>query len=203
MNQRDKAIMDSLSQFRVLHRDHIAQLHFMGVKHPVTQANAVLKRLRRDGHITVSTERRMYVYLTNPPAIKKDSSKLQHYLAMCDFFLECRKHDVPKRFTIEPKVGDKGTIEPDMFMIWQQAPFFVELQRSHYSDKVMAAKMARYEEYFHSDEWHKLDWQPQGRPPIFPRVWIVSDHQYNVTAPFRVVQTRTVEELITSVQNKR
>jgi hypothetical protein len=196
MNNRDKLILDSLSTFRVLHRDHIAQLHFANVKHPVTQANAVLKRLRRDGHVTCATDRRMYMYLLNPPQIKKDSSKLQHYLAMCDFYLECKKYDSPKRFTIEPKIGDKGTIEPDMFMIWQNAPFFVELQRSHYSDKVMQAKLSRYEEYFHSEEWHSLEWQPKDRAPIFPRVWIVSDHKYNAITPFKVVQTKSVEEFI-------
>lgn len=47
MNARDKAIVSDLVRFRCLSRDDIAELHFSNIKNPITQANMVLKRLRR------------------------------------------------------------------------------------------------------------------------------------------------------------
>lgn len=198
MNQRDKSIVEALKMFRVMTRDQIGAIFFTHCKQPVKEANAILKRLRRDGYITCSTERRMYMYMPIP-SIKKDSSKLNHYLALCDFYLECKKHDQPKRFTIEPKLGGKGMVEPDIFMIWMGAPFLVEIQRNVFSDKVMKEKMNRYEQYFYSDEWTKESWQPEGKK-VFPRVWMVTDHHYSVIAPFKVIQTKSVNEFIQSVK---
>jgi hypothetical protein len=43
-------------------------------------------------------------------------------------------------------------MEPDAFMRWKKGPFFVEIQRSVYSDKVMQEKVGRYEAYFMSNE---------------------------------------------------
>ncbi|MGR5899532.1 hypothetical protein ACT7C8_18005 [Bacillus cereus] len=33
---------------------------------------------------------------------------------------------------IEPKIGTKGTVEPDLFCIFRNTPFFIEVQRSVY-----------------------------------------------------------------------
>ncbi|UTW70235.1 hypothetical protein KHA80_06380 [Anaerobacillus sp. HL2] len=44
---------------------------------------------------------------------------------------------------IEPKYS-KGLMEPDIFMVFNKTPFFVEIQKNHYSN-VMAAKLQRYE----------------------------------------------------------
>ena len=47
----------------------------------------------------------------------------------------------PKVFEVEPKVGEKGTVEPDVFAIWRKAPFYIEVQRNIYSAKVFKAKL--------------------------------------------------------------
>ncbi|CAH0126607.1 hypothetical protein SRABI133_00106 [Peribacillus simplex] len=44
-------------------------------------------------------------------------------------------------------------MEPDIFMIWKRAPFFLEIQRSIYSEKVMNEKVNRYVSYYMSNEW--------------------------------------------------
>lgn len=195
MNLRDKAILQDLERFRVLSRDDIVELHFTGLKTPVTQANSVLKRLRRDGYIEANTDPRKYLYFTSPPPIKKDSAKIPHFLAIADFYRQLCRIEKPKQFEVEPKYG-KGNPEPDAFARWQKMPLFIEIQRKQYSKTEMDAKMKRYEDYYHSEEWHSLPWQPKERQPVFPRVWIVGEARYNVDVPFRVIQSKDVEEYI-------
>lgn len=199
MNQRDKAIIQDLTRFRVMSRDDVIDLHFGNVKHPVVQANMVLKRLRRDDHISCSKERRQYLYFPNP-SIKKDSAKINHFLAIVDFYKELGRVERPKVFEVEPKYG-KGQPEPDVFMIWQRAPFYVEIQRSVYSEKVMKEKIQRYEQYYYSDQWKLEAWQPEERK-VFPRLWILSETGYNIIAPFKCVQSKTVAEMIDIVSRR-
>ncbi|WP_339193107.1 replication-relaxation family protein [Paenibacillus sp. FSL W8-1287] len=187
MNVRDKAIVKDLERFRCLTRDDVAELHFSSVKNPVTQANMVLKRLRRDEVIACATDRRKYIYFPIP-SIKKDSAKIGHFLAIVDFYKQIRKAEAPRVFEVEPKVGGKGRPEPDVFCIWKGAPWFVEIQRSQFSDKVMQEKMNRYEQYYLSGEWEQEPWQPAGKK-LFPYVWIVGAGKYKTEGrPFRVFQ---------------
>lgn len=194
MRQRDKAILNDLNRFRVMSRDDIIDIHFAELKNPITSANLVLKRLRRDDHIEANLDRQPFLYFPSPSPIKKESAKIPHFLAIVDFYKQARKHGEPKVFTVEPKYG-KYFMEPDIFMLWKGAPFFVEIQRSIYSDKVMAEKFDRYERYFHSEEWKRETWQPQQKK-VFPYVWIISDNRYNIDRPFRVFQSRDVSELM-------
>jgi hypothetical protein len=198
MNARDKAIVKDLTRFRCMTRDDVAELHFSGVKHPTTQANMVLKRLRRDGHIEVSKDRRQYVYFPSPSTVKKDSSKLNHFLYIVDFYKQIAKVELPRIFEVEPKYG-KGNPEPDVFMIWQRTPFFVEIQRSVYSDKMMQEKLQRYERYYYSEAWKLEAWQPEDKK-VFPRLWIVTETQYNIEAPFKVAQSKSVDEFLVQIR---
>lgn len=198
MKQRDKEILNGLTKFRCLTRDHIAAMHFTGLKRPVTQANMVLKRLRRDGYVTCSTERRKYVYFPAPSTMKRDSAKIPHFLSIADFYTEICRQERPQVFEVEPKLGDKGGPEPDVFMIWFNSPFFVEIQRSIYSDKVMNEKLKRYELYYHKEEWHNFSWQP--RTPVFPRIWILSEIKYSAVVPFKLYQTKTIDEFLQLVR---
>ena len=191
MNARDKAIVKDLERFRCLTRDDVAELHFSNVKNPVTQANMVLKRLRRDDVIACATDRRKYIYFP-VPGIKKDSAKIGHFLAIVGFYKQIRKAEAPRVFEVEPKVGGKGRPEPDVFTIWKGAPWFVEIQRSQFSDKVMQEKMNRYEQYYLSGEWEQEPWQPAGKK-LFPYVWIIGAGagKYKTEGrPFRVFQDR-------------
>lgn len=193
MMPRDKLILSNLNRFRVMSRDDIADIHFSHTRHPVTQANLVLKRMRRDGYVEVSTERRKYLYFSSPSPIKKDSQKINHFLRFVEFYRSIRKIEEPRYMEIEPKYG-KGNPEPDLFILWMKAPAFVEIQRSVYSEKQIKEKMERYERYFYSDEWHSFSWQPKEKK-IFPRVWIIGEQRFNWEPPFKLVQTRTVEEI--------
>lgn len=200
MRQRDKAILDDLSRFRCMTRDDIAEIHFSTLKSPITSANIVLKRLRRDGYIEANTERQPYVYFPSPAPIKKDSSKINHYLAIVDFYKQSLKHDIPRQFKVEPKYG-KEYMEPDIFMIWQGAAFFVEIQRSIYSEKVMKDKLDRYEKYLYAEEWKKESWQPRDKK-IFPYIWIITETRYDTSnVPYKTFQTRNVEEFLMKLKN--
>ena len=167
---RDKAILSDLERFRAMTREQITQLHFTNVKHPVKESNAVLLRLKRDGYVAVSKERRMYTYFPHKH-IKKDSTKLNHYLDIVSLYIDLNKHAKPYLFEVEPKLDSKGSPEPDVLLIWKNTVFFVELQRKHYSDKEWTGKMNRYETYYQSEKWKQLSFQPE--KPIFPVVWII------------------------------
>lgn len=202
MNARDKAIVKDLERFRCLTRDDVAELHFSSVKNPVTQANMVLKRLRRDDVIACATDRRKYIYFP-VPGIKKDSAKIGHFLAIVEFYKQIRKVEEPRVFEVEPKVGGKGRPEPDVFTIWKGAPWYVEIQKSQFSDKVMQEKMNRYEQYYLSGEWEQESWQPAGKK-LFPYVWIIGagGGKYKVDRrSFRVFQN-SVEGMISKLEMK-
>lgn len=200
MNARDKAIVTDLERFRCLTRDDIAELHFQNVKNPINETNKVLLRLRRDGVIGVSKERRKFLYFPDQ-SIKKDSSKIGHFLAIAEFYREIRKHETPHTFEVEPKLGGKGLPEPDVFLRWKSTPFFVEIQNSRFSTAVMQTKMKRYESYYESGMWERLSWQPQGKK-FFPVVWIIGEGRYDVgKTSFRVIQAN-VDQIISMYQKK-
>lgn len=195
MNKRDLAILSDLERFRCLTRDDIIDLHFRHLKQPVTGANTVLKRLRRDGYIEANMNQQPYVYFASPVPIKKDSAKIPHFLRIVDFYKDVRKHEEPKTFIVEPKFG-KGFMEPDAFMIWKRGPFFVEIQRSVYSQKVMKEKIQRYEAYFASNEWQQEPWQPSSRK-VFPTVLMLTDTRYSIESEnIKFVQVQNIEQLL-------
>lgn len=201
MIDRDKQILYDLERFRCLSRDDIADLYFSHTKHPITQANLVLKRLRRDKYITASTERRKYIYFPADKHIKKDSQKVNHFLAIADFYKQIRKIDEPKRFIVEPKYGGKGAVEPDIFMIWAGNPWLIEVQRTIYSEKQMKEKLDRYESYFLNRMYEGEDWQPADRK-VKPLVWITGVGQYNTQGrSFRVYQT-DVDGMVQLIKKK-
>lgn len=194
LRDRDKAIISDLERFRAMKREHISTLYFQHVKNPTKEANNVLLRLKREGHISVSTDRRMYTYYP-AKSIKKNSSKLDHYLSIVDFYCLINQHNKPRRFDVEPKLDVKGTIEPDVFLIWNNTAFFVEIQKSDYSKKQWQDKMNRYEQYYQSGLWKNLDWQPQDKK-LFPIIWIVGRGQGLIQGQsFRCIHA-TVEEMV-------
>jgi hypothetical protein len=201
MRKRDLAILKDLERFRCMTRDDIIKLHFVGLKNPVTCANTVLKRLRRDGHIEVNTDYLPYIYFLSPSPIKKDSAKIPHFLKIVEFYQSVLGISDPHNFIVEPKYG-KGYMEPDIFMIWKRAPFFVEIQRSVYSHKVMSEKVDRYEAYRLSGEWKNESWQPQERK-VFPTVIVLTDTRYNIESPFvKFIQIQNLEQLVNMTKPK-
>lgn len=178
MRKRDLAILSDLERFRCLTRDDIIDLHFTGLKNPITCCNTVMKRLRRDEYIEVNTTQQPYIYFPSPAPIKKDSAKIPHFLKIVEFYKGTSQYEHPSSFVVEPKYG-KGYMEPDAFMIWKRAPFFVEIQRSIYSEKVMNEKFMRYVSYYMSNEWQQEPWQPANKR-VFPKIILITDTRYNL-----------------------
>jgi hypothetical protein len=197
MRQRDKNIIDALHRFKCMTRDQIADLFFGHTKYKIEGANKVLKRLRRDGYIQALTDIQPYIYFPSPSTIRLTSQKAQHYLAIVDFYRRLLMYKYPTLFTVEPKITEKGGPEPDAFMLWQGAPWFIEMQCSVYSEKMMKEKIKRYEQYYLSEKW-------KPKRQHFGHVWIVTEKEYAVSSKyFHIFQSRDVHafmEKMTAVQ---
>jgi hypothetical protein len=183
LSNRDKAIIRDLNRFRVMDRDSIAELHFAGLKNPKLAANNVLLRLLRDGQIQRSTAFIPYVYFGPETQIKKQSQKIGHFLAILEVYKEMRKLGKLETFLVEPKYGSKGVAEPDIFAMYRNTPFFIEVQRTVYSEKQMNEKLQRYVDFYNTGIMAKP----------FPRVIILSDQRYAVDGdyPFKVFQAES------------
>jgi hypothetical protein len=105
---------------------------------------------------------------------------------------------MPKSVIVEDKpTGRKGGIEPDLFCIFKGSPFWVEIQRNQYSEQKMQAKINLYEEFFFSDEWKALQWQPEDRVAIFPSVMLITPVRYAVSSDhIRIIQVANIHELM-------
>jgi hypothetical protein len=187
MNKRDTQIVSTINKFKCLGRDDVIKLFFHNKKSPISNCNAVLRRLRDRGLIKQSKKQNPALYFTKENPIKETSQKIPHYLEIFNVF-NTLKHYI-SRFDVEPKLGRKGTVEPDAFMIFNKTPFFVEVQLT-YSKSVMNEKIKLYEAYFHSNEWMKLKWQPSR--PYFPYILVISETHYDIDSPFfTIIQYKT------------
>ncbi|WP_309411863.1 replication-relaxation family protein [Bacillus cereus] len=198
MKNRDKAIVKDLQRFRCMSRDDIINLHFQGLKKAVTCCNTVMKQLRRDGSVDTNVSQQPYIYFPQPSTIRKTSQKIPHFLAIVDVYKQLLQYEKPKLFKVEPKYG-KEYMEPDVFTIWRQSPFFIEVQNLVYSKKVMQEKVNRYECYFHSFEWQQEPWQPK-KSKYFPSLLIITDTQYDIySLNFRIFQTKSIHDFMNQI----
>ncbi|KXX90452.1 MULTISPECIES: replication-relaxation family protein [Bacillus] len=201
MRNRDKAILNNLKRFRCMSRDDIIDLHFQGLKNAVTCCNTVMKRLRRDGHVNANISQQPYIYFPQSSTLRKTSQKIPHFLGILDVYKQLIYYEKPKLFKVEPKYG-KEFMEPDAFTIWRRSPFFIEVQKSVYSKKVMQDKINRYELYFHSQEWHKESWQPK-ESKYFPSILIITEKYYNISSfSLRIFQASSISNFLNSLAVK-
>ncbi|HDR7542045.1 replication-relaxation family protein [Bacillus sp. CH_442] len=201
MKNRDKTILSDLKRFRCMSRDDIIDLHFQGVKNAVTCCNTVMKRLRRDGHVDANITQQPFIYFPQPSTLRKTSQKIPHFLGIVDVYKQLIHYEKPKLFKVEPKYG-KEFMEPDAFTIWRRSPFFIEVQKSVYSKKIMQDKINRYELYFHSQEWHNESWQPKGSK-FFPSILIITDKQYDINSSnLRIFQATSISNFMDSLATK-
>ena len=194
LTNRDKSIIKDLSKFRVMDRDSIAELHFSNVKMPERAANNVLLRLLRDGHLQRSTSYAPYLYFGLETNIKRDSAKINHFLAILNVYKELKKLGSLGTFLVEPKYGKKGdNAEPDIFCEYRQTNFFVEVQRTVYSEKQMNEKFERYISLYHSGI--------MANP--FPHLLILSDQRYAIDYsqeyPFKIFQAESFTAFVKSL----
>lgn len=182
-------IINDLERFRVMRRDDIIDLYFKHLKNPVTNANYVLKRLVRDNKIKVNTMYRPYMYFPIQSTIKNNSTKIPHFLDIVDVYKQIKQYFTPKTFIVEPKYK-KGLAEPDIFTQIMNIPLFIEVQRNHYSQKVMNDKINRYEALYYSDEI-------QGK---FPFIVLISDKKYEINSDILTVfQVESMQEFLKNI----
>jgi hypothetical protein len=194
MRKRDKQIIQDLERFRVMSRDDIMGLYFNHLKNPITSTNTVLKRLVRDKQIEVSKEFSPYVYFPAGSTMKRDSTKIPHFLKLVEVYRQLKQHITPKSFVIEPKY-EKGLAEPDIYTEIRDVPFFIELQRNLYSQKVMNDKIKRYEALYYSNEF---------RFKKFPFIIIISSARYEIeSVVLTVFQVNSILDFMKNVTGKQ
>jgi hypothetical protein len=86
-------------------------------------------------------------------------------------------------------------MQPDIFMIWNNIPFFVEIQNSRYTTNVMEEKLERYVKYFKFKGWYPQSFKhTDGNSPF---VWIVSKSPYRINIDgIHVIQTSNVKSFL-------
>lgn len=200
---RDKAIIEDLNHFRCMSRDDIADLHFHGLKNPKYAANNILLRLHREDRIQRSTAFVPYVYFGPEVNMKKNSAKIGHFLAIVAAYKEIKQLGDLDMFLVEPKYGSKGLAEPDVFCIFRRTPFFIEVQKTIYSEKQMKDKMDRYLDLFNSRLIENEPWQPQ-HSKVFPHVLILSEQRYAIDSsyPFRIMQAPSFSHFLQMLRPK-
>jgi hypothetical protein len=197
LTKRDKAIIKNLNRFRVMDRDSIADIHFKGLKNPNYAANNVLLRLLREGHIQRSTSFVPYCYFGPDVSMKKNSAKISHFLGILNVYKDILQYGNLDTFLVEPKYGDKGMAEPDIFCIFRNTPFFIEVQKTMYSEKQMNDKLNRYNDLYNSSIIFRESWQKPEKP-MFPHVLILSEQRYAIdrTYPFKIIQAQTFTKFL-------
>lgn len=195
LTNRDKIIIHDLNKFRVMDRDSIAELHFSELKNPEKAANNVLLRLLRDGEIQRSNAFTPFVYFGPEVNIKQNSAKIGHFLAILNVYKELKKLGSLETFLVEPKYGKKGECsEPDIFCKHRKTSFFVEVQRTLYSEKQMNEKLDRYVDLYNTGNMGTS----------FPHILIISDHRYAIDGhyPFRIFQAESFTQFVNSLKPK-
>jgi hypothetical protein len=173
-------------------RDSIAELFFRELKNPKFAANNVLLRLLRDGQIQRSTAFVPYLYFGPEVEMKKNSAKIGHFLAILDVYKELKSLGDLDTFLVEPKYMKKGCAEPDIFCQYRKTNFFIEVQRTVYSDKLMNEKLERYVELFNSGIL----------VPPYPHVLILSEQRYAIDGkyPFKLFQAETFTRFLNKLK---
>ncbi|MFA1710493.1 hypothetical protein ACDX66_02125 [Peribacillus frigoritolerans] len=96
---------------------------------------------------------------------------------------------------IEPKYGDKGTIESDIFAIWFN-PIFIEVQHNVYTKEVMQKKIDLYENYYDTGDWKDEPWQRPDKK-VFPSILIITPTRYAIKST-EIYQSPSIADFIES-----
>lgn len=201
MRERDKAILDSLKKFRVLNRDQIIAMHFKDTKQAITNCNRVMNRLHLQGNVRVDKGSRPFNYFHGESNMKFNSMKAPHFKMIADMYITMCKYSKPQEFEVEPKIDIKGSVEPDAYAVWNGCPFYIEVQRSLYSKKVMQTKVNRYLDYFLSGLWKN----PNLLSNTFPIVIILTETEYKIDTVdgVRFLQAKDIDDLVKKHMTKK
>jgi hypothetical protein len=200
LSKRDKAIIADLERFRCMDRDSIAELHFSNVKNPIQAANTVLVRLYRLGLCDRSDRYSPFVYFPATSKMKRTSVKIPHFLEILRVYKDMSRYKPVRLFDVEPVFGPKGTIEVDAEVVWGNAPFYLEVQRSIYSEKIMQEKIDRYFAWYHEGKWAESPYQNPERA-IFPSILMITQTKYALdTYGMKLIQISSIDDLMVQLQ---
>lgn len=85
--------------------------------------------------------------MPNPALIHTESSKIRHYLAIADVYIQLGK---PRVYAIEPQINEHYT--PDVYARINDVPIIIEVQRSYISNKKMQQKINQFVESYRKGE---------------------------------------------------
>jgi hypothetical protein len=144
-----------------------------------------------------------YVYFGPEESMKKNSAKIGHFLAIFKVYKEMKRFGKLDVFLVEPKYGKKGAAEPDVFCIYRKTPFFIEVQKSIYSEKQMTDKLNRYLDLYNRSLLNFQPWQPENKK-VFPHILLLSDKHYVIDGsyPFRIMQAPPFTQFLHSLKGK-
>lgn len=200
LSKRDKAILADLERFRCMDRDSIAELHFSNVKNSIQAANTVLVRLYRLGLCDRSDRYSPFVYFPAQNKIKKSSTKIPHFLQILQTYKDMQRYKAIRLFDVEPVFGSKGTVQVDAEVVWGNAPFYLEVQRSVYSEKVMQEKIDRYFAWYSEGKWTEATYQNPSKP-VFPTILMITPTKYAVeTYGMKLLQVASIDDLMVQLQ---
>ncbi|MDR6999678.1 hypothetical protein [Neobacillus niacini] len=94
-----------------------------------------------------------------------------------------RKRGRLETFLVEPKYGSKGLVEPEAYAKFRNTGFFLECQRTWYSEKQMADKLGRYVNFYNSGV--------MASP--FPHLLIITNQRYSIDGeyPFKIFRVKS------------
>ncbi|MGM0878707.1 MAG: replication-relaxation family protein [Bacillota bacterium] len=129
--------------------------------------------------------------------MKKNSAKIGHFLAILNVYKDIIQYGNLDTFLVEPKYGEKAMTEPDVFCIFRRTSFFIEVQKTIYSEKQMKDKLDRYKNLYKSGIITREAWQNPDKS-IFPHILILSEQRNAIdrTYPFKVIQAQTFTKFL-------
>ena len=198
MNERQKAILRAVEQFRALSRLHIERMFFHNTKNSKNNANATLNKLVSRGYLTANKNFQPYVYHVADTRLKKQGQKVKQYLDIADTFLSMQQYGDIKYFDVEPRLKLEGVeIRPDLFCRWKGNLWMVECQNSRFSEKQIDEKVKRYEGLFLSGGYMKLPYQSEEKK-VMPIVLIVGEGvPYSLQSKhIRIIQTKNIDDFM-------
>lgn len=203
MNERQRAIISAVEQFRSLSRVHIEKMYFEGTRNAKNNANNVLKKLVDRGYLIQNKSFQPYVYHIKGTKIKQNGQKVSQYLQFADIYLDMLKHGSVKRIDIEPRY--RGVeVRPDMFCVWKGSLWFIECQNSLFSEKQMNEKLQRYEKLFLNGQYKQLPFQIYEKKPM-PNVLIIGEGvPYPVTSKhIRIFQSKNIDDFMAMIEHSK
>lgn len=198
MNERQKAIVKAVEQFRALSRLHIEKMFFHTTKNSKNNANATLNKLVSRGYLIANKNFQPYVYHVAGSKLKKQGQKISQYLNIADTFLSMQQYASLLYFEVEPRFKLGGIeVRTDLFCRWKGNLWAVECQNSRFSNKQIDEKIKRYESLFLSGSYMGLPYQSENKK-VMPIILIVGEGvPYSIQSKhIRILQAKSIEEFM-------